>query len=77
MSPAYITLESQTLGLPLEDRARLAERLLASLGVEATERSEAEWLDEVEQRAETHRVDPASGIPAETAFRDALLQIRP
>ena len=72
MIPAYATLEIQTLGLPVEERARLAERLLASLSSQTTDRSEADWLDEVERRAEAHKTNPSRGIPAEVAFRDAL-----
>ncbi len=77
MSPAFVKLESQLLGLPIEVRAKLAECLLASLDSAEFERDEAFWLDEVETRASAHKADPASGIPAETAFRDALGLIKP
>ncbi len=76
MSPTYVKLESQLLTLPVEARARLAERLIASLGTVDPEKTEAYLLDEVERRAAEHRREPGSGIPAERAFRDALALIK-
>jgi putative addiction module component (TIGR02574 family) len=48
MTLAVEVLESEALGLPLAERARLAERLIASLDTEAE--VDAAWAAEVERR---------------------------
>ena len=45
-------LEKEVLALPLEDRARLAERLLESLDNPSEQETEQLWLDEAERRVE-------------------------
>lgn len=48
MTLAVEVLESEALGLPFAERARLAERLIASLDTESD--VDAAWAAEVERR---------------------------
>lgn len=45
------TIEEQALALPLEERAKLVERLLESLDNLPEQEAEALWLDVAERRA--------------------------
>lgn len=68
------SLEAQLLRLPLDDRARLAELLLASLDADATNASispaevEAAWEAESERRLAELRAGTVTGIPAAEVF---------
>ena len=63
-------IERELLKLPMADRARLAERLIASLDEDAE--VEAAWLAEVLRRDEELQSGAVQGIPVE----DALKSIR-
>ncbi|MGD2047495.1 MAG: addiction module protein [Gemmatimonadota bacterium] len=63
-------IEQELLKLPAADRARLAERLIASLDEDAE--VEAAWIAEVRRRDEELRSGAVHGIPVE----DALATIR-
>ena len=63
-------IEQDLLKLPAADRARLAERLIASLDEDAE--IEAAWLSEVHRRDDELRSGAAEAIPLE----DALNTIR-
>jgi putative addiction module component (TIGR02574 family) len=63
-------IERELMKLPSADRARLAERLIASLDEDAE--IEAAWLAEVRRRDEELRSGAAESIPLE----DALTTIR-
>ena len=63
-------LEQEVLKLPAEERARLAERLIASLDNEAE--IEKEWLEEVQRRDADLDSDAVAAIPME----DALTTVR-
>jgi len=70
MSDAAMTideLESALLKLPAEERARLAERLIASL----EEESELEqvWYDEAERRLAELEAGSVREVPAEDVYR--------
>jgi putative addiction module component (TIGR02574 family) len=45
------TIEEEALALPVEERAKLIERLLESLDTLPEQEAEALWLDVAEQRA--------------------------
>lgn len=45
------TIEEQALALPVQERARLIERLLESLDTLPEQEAEALWLDVAEHRA--------------------------
>ena len=63
-------IEQELLKLPTADRARLAERLIASLDDDAE--VEAAWIEEVQRRDEELRSGAVKAIPLE----DALTTIR-
>ena len=68
MSTAAAHLLEEALLLPDDERADLAAELLASLtpDVRAENRSEQEWLDEIERRARS-AIAGSPGIPWEDA----------
>lgn len=58
-------LTQQALGLGLDERARLAERLLESLdGLTEAEMARL-WLDEADRRIEEYRAGTMTTIPAD------------
>jgi putative addiction module component (TIGR02574 family) len=63
-------IEQELMKLPIADRARLAERLIASLDEDAE--VEATWIAEVRRRDDELRSGAVAGIPLE----DALMTIR-
>lgn len=63
-------LEQELLRLPAAERARLAERLIASLDEDAE--VEGAWRTEVQRRDEELRSGSVESIP----LRDALTTIR-
>lgn len=69
-------LESKALGLPPEDRARLAERLLASLEGIAEPEAEALWLAETERRLAELESGVVVGTPADEVFRKSRSALR-
>lgn len=62
-------LESAVLALPRAERARLAQRLLASL--EEEPEVEAAWRDEVRRRLEAYRAGEEATISREEVVREA------
>ena len=66
-------MEAELLKLPSDERARLAEVLIASLDDE-DEIAEA-WADEAERRLEELRSGVVKGIPAEEVFAGLRSQI--
>jgi putative addiction module component (TIGR02574 family) len=69
ISPVH-ELEAAALALPLEERARLAERLLSSLD-ENAEDVDAAWVVEVRDRMARFRSGTLKAIPAEEVMADA------
>jgi putative addiction module component (TIGR02574 family) len=68
MATSLDRLESELMSLPANDRARLAERLLASLddaGEEDPGEVERAWLDEAERRYQRYLSGEESARPAE------------
>lgn len=59
-------LEAEALKLPVHERARLAEALIASLD-EEDEIADA-WTEEAERRYEELRSGAVEGIPSEDVF---------
>lgn len=62
-------LEAAALSLPRAARARLAERLLASLDEEAE--VEEAWREEVRRRLEAYRSGEMESVPAERVLEEA------
>jgi putative addiction module component (TIGR02574 family) len=70
MSPLENVVQ-QALRLELRDRAKLTEKLLASLDGLSEAEIEQLWLDEAAQRLEDYRAGRSEGIPAGDVFREA------
>jgi putative addiction module component (TIGR02574 family) len=71
MSPLE-ELESAVLALPREERARLAQRLLASLDEEAD--AEEAWHDEVRRRLQGYRAGREATVSREDVLREARMR---
>jgi putative addiction module component (TIGR02574 family) len=74
LNPEVEELESATLQLPREDRARIAERLIASLDEET--RVEQAWAEEVRRRVRDFRAGKVKTRPIDDVLDevDALLR---
>lgn len=70
MSPLENVVQ-QALRLELRDRAKLTEKLLASLDGLSEAEIEQLWLDEAARRLEDYRAGRSEGIPAGDVFREA------
>jgi putative addiction module component (TIGR02574 family) len=68
MSPSLEELKVTLCGLPLTQRAELAQYLLRSLDSEE-EGAKAEWLALAEQRMAAVRAGRVVGIPAEEVLK--------
>ena len=69
-------LESEVLQLPAAARARLAERLLASLDTETDPGNEELWLAEAERRLDELESGHAKGVPADQVLSDVRSKLR-
>lgn len=72
MPHSVAEIEDDALGLPAEERARLALRLLASLEdtIESPEEIEKLWIAEAERRFRELRDGVVQGIPARKVFAE-------
>lgn len=66
MASTAENLESAVLQLPRSERARLAERLIASLDEESE--IESAWAEEIERRVADFRSGKVKPIPGEQVF---------
>jgi putative addiction module component (TIGR02574 family) len=62
-------IETEALSLEPNDRAALAETLLASL--DTPEEIEAAWAEEIERRSADFKSGAVRGIPAEIVLAEA------
>jgi putative addiction module component (TIGR02574 family) len=69
-------IEAKALQLPPTERARLAERLIASLDQESDRDAEQVWLAEAERRLDELESGKVAGIPAEEVLDKARSTIR-
>ncbi len=67
-------LEAAVLQLPASERARLAERLIASLDEDAE--LEVEWQTEAERRDDELTSGQAAGVPLDSALDSARARLR-
>ena len=74
MVSALDELEAAALSLPMAERARLAERLIASLD-EDSEIEEA-WAAEVRRRLELYRSGEIEAVSAESVMEEARARLR-
>ena len=59
------------LSLSVQDRASLAEKLLASLDELSEEEAERLWTDEAERRLREYRAGRGKGVSADEVFQKA------
>jgi len=71
MSYLLAELSQRARELPLEERAQLAEELLASLNTYADSEIEAAWDEEIRRRVDECERGVAKLIPAEEVFAEA------
>jgi len=69
-------LLTKVLSLSIDERARLAERLLHSLEELSEEEAEQLWADEAVRRLEEYRRGRASAVPAEEVLAKARRLLR-
>jgi len=63
------TIENEALHLPIEERARLAQRLLESLDDLSEKEAEKLWLQEAQRRAKEIDEGKVKLVPAEVVER--------
>ena len=63
-------IQAKALKLDIEDRARLAERLLASLEQPSQAEIERMWTEEIQRRLVAMDADPSRLIPGEEVLRE-------
>ncbi len=66
----------KALALDIQDRARLAERLLASLDELSEDEAEHLWAEEAERRLKEYRAGRAKAVSAEEVHRRAQRLLR-
>lgn len=71
MTAMLETVEQEALGLPAEERAFLADRLLSSLGGEILTEVDAAWVAEAERRYAEYKAGARKPIPASDVFEEA------
>lgn len=71
MSANLEELEKQARSLPAEERASLAESLLASLHTSHVAEVEAAWAAEIARRVTAYERGEATLVPAEEVFAKA------
>jgi len=76
MAAQFQDLLDQALGLPEEDRAELADRLLASLDEEPDPEVEEAWRQEVARRLEELHSGAVTSIPWEEIKAGILARAR-
>lgn len=64
-------ITQQALNLDLEERAKLAERLLESLDGLTQAEVEKLWLDEAERRVQEYRSGHMGAVSADQVLREA------
>jgi putative addiction module component (TIGR02574 family) len=69
MSAQFATLEAEALKLPPEERALLADHLLASLGAQSE--VEQAWVAEIERRLAEVEAGHVELVPVEQAIKRA------
>lgn len=78
-SSSYAHLEEEALQLPLEDRSRLASRLLESLGEDGGFELSPEWSEELLRRLDQIDEGSVRMIPGQEVFanvRARLAEVR-
>lgn len=74
MTAATEGILNSALALPAEERAALADRLLASLDAASQADIDKAWLNEIERRLQAHAEGQMPAIPADEVFRSLRKQ---
>ena len=69
-------IEGEALKLGPKDRARLAEKLLASLETLSDQENDRLWAEEAERRDADWESAPGAGRPADKVLRDAWAKLK-
>ena len=72
----FKAIHDEALNLPLDDRAKLAEKLLLSLDLSTEEEAKDLWLVEAQRRAGEIDSGDIQPIPAEEVLRKARALLR-
>lgn len=76
MSKSVAELEREARRLPEQDRALLAQHLIASIDPGEDIDAEAAWLEEAERRYQAYRQGKLTAKPADQVFREAKSQLK-
>ena len=75
MSKSVARLEEEARDLPTQDRALLAQHLIASIDPGEDVDAEVAWLEEAERRYQSYRQGKLTAKPADQVFREAKSQL--
>ena len=70
MGASLETIASEALGLPEDQRLKLAYRILASVEFVPDAGAEAAWEKEIQERIKRYDAGQASGIPGQEVFAE-------
>ena len=76
MPKSVTELEQEARHLPAQDRALLAQHLIASIDPGEEVDAEAAWLEEAERRYQAYRQGQLTAKPADQVFREAKSQLK-
>lgn len=76
MPKSVADLEREARHLPAQDRALLAQHLIASIDPGEDADAEAAWLEEAERRYQAYRQGKLTAKPAEQVFREAKSKLK-
>lgn len=76
MSKSVAELEQEARHLPIQDRALLAQHLIASIDPGEDVDAEAVWLEEAEKRYQAFRQGKPTARPVDQVFREAKSQLK-
>lgn len=76
MSKSVAELEREARRLPEQDRALLAQHLIASIDPGEDIDAEAAWLEEAERRYQAYRQGKLTAKQADQVFREAKSQLK-
>ena len=76
MPKSVAELEREARRLPEQERALLAQHLIASIDPGEDVDAEAAWLEEAERRYQAYRQGKLAAKPVDQVFREAKSQLK-
>ncbi|HXX74733.1 MAG TPA: addiction module protein [Nitrospiraceae bacterium] len=76
MPKSVAELEREARRLPAQERALLAQHLIASIDPGEDIDAEAAWLEEAERRYQAYRQGKLTAKPVDQVFREAKSQLK-